>query len=351
MTLDALDERLLDLAQADFPLTARSFEDLGRSLGIDGEACLERARRLRRDGYIRFFGPVVNTRSLGFHSALCAFRTPPERLEAAAEIVSGHPGVSHNYQREDVFNLWFTLAVPPHLDLQRDFEILKRRARPESALLLPALRTFKIRMVLQLGGPETSTPEATRGHGVGGTQSDKHGAGSGGSTTTANLSETESEILSRAESGLELVAAPFEPVARELGLDVNKVLETLRSLMRRGVVRRFGVLLHHRKAGFAHNEMTAWSAPADQVVAWGERLAAEPRVSHCYERPAHAEWPFNIYAMIHGRDADETARLVEILRADLGAEPPRRLVSVREFKKVRLSYFTKAYDNWNREES
>ncbi|MFP4380001.1 MAG: Lrp/AsnC family transcriptional regulator [Candidatus Sumerlaeia bacterium] len=339
MPLDAIDEALLNMAQGNFPLKARPFRALGEAHGLSEKDCIARFQAMREGGLIRYFGPVIATKALGFQSSLCAFKVPPERIEAAAETVSSHPGVSHNYERENAFNLWFTLAVPPDLNLERDFEILRDRAQAESALLLPALQTFKIRMVLNVSESKHSSPKEPDQSDKSDTPSPEH----------SPLTSTEKALLARIEPGLDFVARPFAEAAAAVNRDEADVLAILSSLIDRGILRRLGVLLHHRRAGFQHNEMTAWQAPPDAIVEWGRALAAMERVSHCYERPAHPEWPYNLYAMIHAHSPEEFQQILDDARAKLDCPTePQRLRSIREFKKQRLQYFTDAYYKWNR---
>jgi DNA-binding Lrp family transcriptional regulator len=110
-TLDALDRRLLDDFQRDFPLTPRPFAALAERLGIDETAVLERLRRLQEQGAITRIGAVVTPHRAGW-STLAAMAVPEEELDEVAALVSGYPEVNHNYEREHRLNLWFVVAAP-----------------------------------------------------------------------------------------------------------------------------------------------------------------------------------------------------------------------------------------------
>jgi DNA-binding Lrp family transcriptional regulator len=138
------DAWLLDALQRDFPMETRPWDALAqRRAGLSGGQVLGRVRALREDGIIRQISPIYSsTHALGYCSALVAARVREARLDAAADVVSAHPGVSHNYRREAEYNLWFTLATPPGRDFEAELARLADRAGLERYRPLPTLRTF-----------------------------------------------------------------------------------------------------------------------------------------------------------------------------------------------------------------
>jgi len=127
---------------------------------------------------------------------------------------------------------------------------------------------------------------------------------------------------------------PYETVAQSLGCAVDDVIDGARSLLERKVIRRFGAVVRHTKAGLKANAMLV--ASVDEGVA--ERAASpfveSEHVSHCYLRKASREWPYNFYAMIHARTTDELDELAESLAAAAGIAEYRLLYSVKEYKKT-----------------
>ena len=150
--MDALDKRILTAMQADLPLTPRPFDTLAERMGIEPGDLLARVRRMAEDGLIRRIGPVFDSQRLGYTSTLVAARVPPDRLEAAAERISRLPGVTHNYEREGPYNLWFTLTVPPAEDLDAAIHRLRDETGAEAMHSLPALARYKIRATFDLDG-------------------------------------------------------------------------------------------------------------------------------------------------------------------------------------------------------
>lgn len=145
--LDKTDRELLQLVQDEFPLTKRPWPTLGHRLKITGGEVLARLKRLRREGVIRKIGPILDARKVGLSaSTLIAMRVPEDRIEQVASIINEYGSVSHNYEREHEYNLWFTVTTYDEKALRKTIEEIKRRTGISDAdiLDLPALRMFKI---------------------------------------------------------------------------------------------------------------------------------------------------------------------------------------------------------------
>jgi DNA-binding Lrp family transcriptional regulator len=142
--MDEIDRRLLNLIQEDFPLTAEPFAELAGRLGIDATEVLARTERLKEAGVIRRIGAIFDLKRLGFASTLCAARVPEERIAAFVAVVNARPGVTHNYRRDDDYNVWFTLIAPGEAELDGELDGIKRETGIDDILSLRAVRTFKI---------------------------------------------------------------------------------------------------------------------------------------------------------------------------------------------------------------
>ncbi|MFP4032468.1 MAG: AsnC family transcriptional regulator, partial [Desulfococcaceae bacterium] len=116
--MDRADRRLLNRIQSDFPIAARPFQLLAEELGMTEREVMDRLARLRREGMVRRIGGNFVPQKVGFVSTLCAARVPEDRMEAFAEAVNRHPGVTHNYARDGDYNVWFTFIAPSMEDIQ-----------------------------------------------------------------------------------------------------------------------------------------------------------------------------------------------------------------------------------------
>jgi DNA-binding Lrp family transcriptional regulator len=131
-----------------------------------------------------------------------------------------------------------------------------------------------------------------------------------------SIDATDRRIIAATQAGLPLVPEPYAAVAAELGLPEAELCERLRSLQARGVIRRIAAAPDHYALGLVANGMSVWDVDDAQVGALGARVGALDCVSHCYERPrALPDWPYNLFAMIHGTSRHE----VEQKRAQISA--------------------------------
>lgn len=148
-------------------------------------------------------------------------------------------------------------------------------------------------------------------------------------------------ILHEIREGIPLVPRPFEAIARRLALEETEAIARLRRLVASGLIRRFGIVLRHRELGYSANAMVVWDIPDERASEAGARIGALPFVTLCYRRRRSPPvWPYNLYAMIHGRDRDAVeAQAEEATRAGgLGSCPRRILFSLRCFKQKGASY-------------
>jgi len=145
--LDRTDRHLLQHLQDTFPLDRRPWKVIGERIGIPEEEVLGRVQRLAGEGVVRSVGTVVDAHRVGLNaSTLVALRVPETRLVEVARIIGEHPGVSHCYERDHAFNLWFTLSMPDEQSMARELRRLLVRSRvpPAEMLNLPVLRRFKV---------------------------------------------------------------------------------------------------------------------------------------------------------------------------------------------------------------
>jgi DNA-binding Lrp family transcriptional regulator len=144
------------------------------------------------------------------------------------------------------------------------------------------------------------------------------------------ISDLEERVLAEVQS-LPLTSTPFDDVAQRLGLDEATVISVCQDLLAKGLVKRFTVSLSHRRLGFSANPMTAMDVPEDRVDEVGQAIARIPGVTHCYTRSG---WDYNMFFMIHDKDAENAIRRAEEIVERVGPFPHRILLSARELKKT-----------------
>ncbi len=377
--LDPIDRRLLDTIQQAVPLQPRPFAALADQLDMDESDVLTRLRRIRDEGLISRIAAIFDTRSLGYESVLVAARYAPETIDAAAEVINRHPGVSHNYARTADYNLWYTLAVPPdsRLGLEGTAARLSRESGALAYRLLPSLRVYKIGVRLPLtenqvdsetdrssgttarrlapaepGEPagNVATPDTSAGPQIDPADAELQGPCRECRRPPEITPQVKRVILALQED-LPLEPEPFAIIAARHGLTADEVLAAAEDLRAAGTIRRYAAVLRHRRVGFAANCMTVWSVATDRADDVGRTLAGFEQVTHCYLRPAWPDWPYNLYAMIHCRTDAECGDLIERMKAAADIDQMLSVYSTKEYKKVRLQYFSPAFEQWERAHS
>jgi len=135
----------------------------------------------------------------------------------------------------------------------------------------------------------------------------------------SGLDPVDRRIVAATQGGLPLVARPYHAIAEELGIAPADVMRRMQNLLDTGAIRRIGAVPNHYALGWRANGMSVWDVPDDQVAEAGRMVGALEFVSHCYRRPRHLpNWPYNLFAMIHGRSRDEVAGKLTRIAAVLG---------------------------------
>ena len=328
MTLNSAEERWLAELQRGIPLCARPFEALARELDCAETDLLDFVARCRDAGLVRRFGAVFDTRRLGYRSVLCAAAVPPDALDGAAAKIVPFRGVTHCYLREpseaspSIPNLWFTLSYPADVfDAMADE--IRARLAPHAVAFLPASRRYKVDVVF---GAATRAREEN-------TEDD-----------TAPLGARDRATVAALQGDTEVRPDYFAALAEQAGMKEWDLLSTLELWRRRGRLKRVGLLLAHRTAGYVANGMCCWRVEGDTTGA-GRALAARDEVTHCYERPPAEGFPYNLFAMVHAASSEEAraqhAELHRILAAEVGHDPATvMLLSTKEYKKTSMTFFT-----------
>ena len=153
------------------------------------------------------------------------------------------------------------------------------------------------------------------------------------------LDSIDRRIVAATQAGLPLVREPYRAVAEKLGLDQAEIIARLKRLLSEGAIRRIGAVPNHYALGFTANGMSVWDVADEAVAEIGAKIGALDEVTHCYERPRHLPlWPYNLFAMVHGRTRDEVRAKVERIARLIGpaARAHDVLFSTRILKKTGL---------------
>ena len=345
-----VEETVLGTIQSGFPIVPDPYGTLAEQLGLERGEVEKALLDLREEGLVRRIGASFDSKRLGYSSTLCALAAPPERADEVAAIINAYPGVTHNYLRENRYNIWFTLITRSSEDRARILGQIVEQSGCGDLLDMPATKMYKIRVDFGKGHGKKATEAKAKAKDAG-----EHVAGRFGAAATdarafdgddafdvALVRWAQGDVAFDADGAL--VERPFEQgaalVGKQIGREVteNEVIARILELRALKAIRRFGAMVKHQKMGFAFNGMTVWNVDDGRLDDVGAAFAEKPYVSHCYTRLAKPTWPYKIYAMAHAQTQDEldgyVAELGEIAQAE-----PLVLVSTKEYKKVSMRYF------------
>lgn len=313
--LDGVDRRILARLHGDLPLSDRPFAQVGAELGLREEALIGRLQQLLSRGVLTRFGPLFQIERAGGRFVLAAIAVPEDRWAEVVAQVNAHPEVAHNYRRDHALNMWFVVAAETVAQAGAVLDAIRAETGLE-VLAFPKEREFFVELRLPLGPPGAPTdlpsPPPTPPAAAARPAPADVPAGTG-------LSAFDRALIAVTQGGLPLVPRPYEAVGALLGVPAEQVRERLAGMLAQGLIRRIGAVPNHYRLGFVANGMTVWDVDDAQVDALGERVAALPGVSHCYRRPRHLpNWPYNLFAMLHGRNRAEVEAEARQLRDLLG---------------------------------
>ena len=317
--------------QKNFPLVSKPFEDIAKELNMTEDEVLKIIQEQKDEKIIRQTSAIFDTKSLGYKSSLVAFEIDEDKIDEAVKIINGHPGISHNYERNHKFNIWFTMASSPtsSLGLDKTIDILANLTNANAFIMLPTLKLFKISVKLDTTGKENKKEKVIKKEKI-----------------KIDVTPLHMDIIKLLQNDIEIKSEPFEDIIKELNISYDKFFQTIQELQQSGIMRRFASILNHRKAGFNANAMVVWDVDEKNGEAIGETAASFSAVSHCYLRPKYPNWQYNLFTMIHGKTKEDTNAVIQNIASEITSKSHMPLYSSREFKKIRLKYFTNDESIW-----
>lgn len=310
-SLDYMDRQLINQLQRGMPICSHPYANVAHTMGLSEPQLLLRLQRLLTIGILSRFGPMFQIERAGGRFTLAAMAVPPERFDEIAAQVNAFPEVAHNYQRTHTLNMWFVLGTETPAQCA---DAIKRIEQTTGlpVLDMPKLREFRVQLffdarldnadiVAGAGWPTTATVKTTV------------------SSAVAAMDNLDRAIMRATQAGLPLHSQPFADVATQVGATEAEVIERFEHWQSNGILRRIAAVPNHYALGYVHNGMTVWNVDDESADALGEKIAALGFVSHCYRRPRHLPgWPYNVFAMVHGRSREQTDQQIKRIADVLG---------------------------------
>jgi len=343
--LGTADRAILNAFQGGFPVVEEPFEPAAAALAehgveLSGAELLERVQRLDEEGVLTRFGALIDAEAIGGTATLVATHAPEDAFDEHAELVNDHPEVAHNYEREHPYlNMWFVVSVADEDRVEAVLAEIEAETG-EPTYNMPKEQEFHVGAKFPVEGPQTQSVDC----------SDLGPAVTPTERTT--LTPAELDLVLEIQDGLPVTATPYRDVADAIDADVEWVLETITRFDAEGKVRRVGLIPNHYALGYSENGMTVWDVPDEVVDEVGPAVAEFDFVTHCYQRPRHEDvWPYNFFAMTHGRSETESQRRIERVRErmadhwDVGEDDWDTLFSTSILKKTGIRIEDRAEAN------
>lgn len=322
---------VLNRVQKGIPCSREPYKVIGDELGLSEDLVIDTVKSLRERRVIRNISGIFNGNGLGYYLSLVAFQVPESKITEAGEIISSHPGVSHNYLRNHKYNIWFTLAEVSEEDFYKTVSVFAARSGAVDYLVLRNEKLLKIGVFLNFGDDDGYRVEG---------YSEK-----GGSFTGDDAAVDAVRLL---QMDLPAVNRPFDIIAGkgQFIKDAEELLSYFSEFIAEGVMRKYVAVLRHRNAGFTANAMTAWRVEDN----FDEHVFTDcAAVSHLYLRNEYpGRWEHRLFAMMHAKSQDRIDAIIRELSDKSGITDYLSLESLKEFKKERVVYFSDEFSEWKR---
>ena len=320
---------LAKMIQNGFPVAQRPYRELADQLGETEEAVMSVIRSWKEEGKLREISAVMEGATIGYDSALACARVPQQRLQEVADIISSHPMVTHNYERNYDYNIWFTIAVPFSVGIESHLEVLSRMCGLDKMYPLRRTETFKVGVSFDFKKGINQTekvvlPDVIKG---------------------VVLDEKSVRIVRALQHDLPVAERPFAALAEAHNLAEDDLLDFV-GKYRGGALRRYIGTFRHRKMGISSNGMVVWNITPEEQTEKGSLLASASEVSHCYARNNFPGFDYSVYSMLHAPDQDTLHKTAARLSEKIGCADYLILESPTEYKKTRLRYFLPELDEW-----
>ena len=321
MEFTLLQQRLINTLQRDFPLVSNPFQVIAQQLSKEFEVnereVFDALFDLKKAGVISRIGPVFDHKKAGA-STLAAIAVPQERLDEVADIVNQFDEVNHNYERTHRFNLWFVVTSKDKDTLRNTIAEIEYQTGL-SVLVLPMEAAYHIDLSFDIDFTEggaahkfiSKAPELS---------SDGDNIKPMAREHIEPLPEfLQHQLRVLLQSGLPYTTTPYLDLAKTLKSSELRVINQIELWKQSGLIKRFGMVVKHRKLGYTANAMVVWNIPDDLVYGIAHQLADSKKVSLCYRRPRRLpDWPYNLFCMIHGKSRSQVIQQIHSITEQLG---------------------------------
>lgn len=301
--MDNVGRQIINRYQGDFPLLRRPFVAIAEELKTDESSVIDCIKGLLSTKMLSRFGPLYNAACLGGGLTLAAVSVPEKDFSAVSAQINSLPQVAHNYRREHQLNMWFVLATEKPEAIESSLKTIEQLTGLK-IFNFPKVQEYYIGLRVQL---DSNGGITTRSF-------DNYQLQSGYKTD-----DLDRHIIRATQSGLPLISEPYSEIAQQAQCREDTVISRMQIMIDYGVIRRIGAIPNHYRLGLTSNGMSVWDVSSERVDELGRIIGQLDFVSHCYQRPRYENvWPYNLFAMVHGRTRDEVIKKVALISDLLG---------------------------------
>jgi DNA-binding Lrp family transcriptional regulator len=350
--LTQLQQDIVNNFQKGFPLCSSPYLTMAQKLNVGNEAVKEKEQitelsvfnaisELDSKGVTSRIGPVFDHKKAGA-STLAALAVNEEELDKIASIVNQFEQVNHNYARGSHFNktdynLWFVVTASDPIALNNTLTRIELLTGLK-VLILPMEASYHIDLAFSINVTGKASSKVNNDFSFE-ASSEQH----------TPLSEVEKlQLRKLIEAGLPKQIKPYENIAQAINCTEQQVIVQLANWQQTGLIRRFGLVVKHRKLGYNANAMVVWNIESKEVDTIAAKLAKREEVSLCYRRPRRLpDWPYNLFCMIHGTDKNFVLQQIKDLTKELSLNNIDKdiLFSYKAYKQKGASYHKRSNVN------
>ncbi len=331
------DIKILNTIQQDFPVCHQPFKTLSSNLSIAEDEVLNRIKALKEQGIIRRITPLFDSGKLGYVGTLIAMKVPDERIDEVAKIIAKYPEITHNYERDGEYNIWFTLIGKSKEEIEKIIAQIKTKTNIEQILNLKRMNKFKIAAVFEiehpvfhpLNPPPAGDSEEEIEYEICESQPQK----------SFLLKDIDRTVLKELQESIPLVNKPYQSIAQKIGIDEKELFEKIKWYKKTGIIRKVRAVLDHYKVGMGENVMVVFKVEPANMLKLAKIISQYPQVTHCYERAISSDWQYNLFTMIHGRSKQECEEIIYSILQKTNLTTYKKLYTKRELKKANPRYF------------
>lgn len=327
-TYNTLEKKILERVQCHIEITENIYKDLSSELNITEHELVSTIKKFYTDDVIRNISVILDFKKIGFQSILAALKVDESQVEQVAKHLKSHDGVSHNYLRNNEYNIWFTLILDNKLNIEEEIKLLANSLKAKDYLCLPMQEKIKLNVMLPINNCNN--------------QQLNHSKFQQKNETFIPLSQQEINVLKILQHSLPVISNAWQTLIDKtnINISVKELITIANQLKEKSIIRRFSAVLKQQQSGYVCNALVAWKEK-DLDLKLIKNVSDEINsISHVYTRKiVPGQWEYNLYTMVHARTETDLHATIDQFKKRSGLKNYLVLNTIAELKKEPVKYF------------